>query len=55
MCKCTISLTAEMPPIYKVPVGIAYLVGTDEAKNIVTKNGDVNVIIFLNIMTRDRD
>ena len=40
MCKCTISLTAEMPPIYKVPVGIANFVGTDEAKNIVTKNGD---------------
>ena len=37
---CTSSLIAEMPLIYKVPVGIANLGGTDEAKHIVTKNGD---------------
>ena len=27
-------------PHHKVPIGIANLGGTDEAKNIVTKNGD---------------
>jgi len=47
MCKYTISLIAEMPLIYKVPVGIANLGGTDEAENIVT-------IMAMVIMTRER-
>jgi len=34
-------------PIYKVPVGIANLGGTDEAENIVT-------IMAMVIMTRER-